>query len=439
MLSLFFGFISFFILDKTISLFDGQFNLLNFPIQIVNIVLAIFFLSLSLAFKNQQKVMALFWTFQLIFFGLTGLLNILDPDPYYLTQIATFSDLQKASLYTLVGQIFVAGAQLYFTLKRKDINFNELDLSWEDYQWVKRRARNVLLFYITLLPVVLNLLGGIAFLLRRARYGLNTSNLTVASEAIFESALYVPPLICLLTLFYFGNKFEKPRKTMMCLLLVWIIFLSNPLANARQVTLFLLLPIIFFFLKDKRILTNCFFLGLPFLLVYSVNVVDRFTGQLNPFRFNILSRQGDFDSFAQFANGIRLVDNDMFPYFQQILGSVLFFVPRSIWNSKPRDTGVELANQLSLTYQNLSAPWMLEAYANAKLVGLIVASIFLGFYLSKYDMGSFQNLRSWLLGSILVGALFIVLRGSLLQATGRIIFSFAIIYYITSKFKIKSF
>jgi hypothetical protein len=40
--------------------------------------------------------MALFWMFQLIFFGLTGLLNILDPVPYYLTQIATFSDLQKA-------------------------------------------------------------------------------------------------------------------------------------------------------------------------------------------------------------------------------------------------------------------------------------------------------------------------------------------------------
>jgi hypothetical protein len=35
--------------------------------------------------------------------------------------------------------------------------------------------------------------------------------------------------------------------------------------------------------------------------------------------------------------------------------------------------------------------------------------------------------------------LFIVLRGSLLQATGRVIFSFLLVYYITYRFKTKSF
>jgi hypothetical protein len=222
------------------------------------------------------------------------------------------------------------------------------------------------------------------------------------------------------------------------LLLVWILFLSNPLANARQVTLFLLLPILFYFLKNRRVATNFFFLGIPFLLIYSANLVDRVTGQLITARFTILSRNGDFDSFAQFANGINLVDRGLFPYFQQILGPILFFIPRSIWDSKPRDTGVEIANQLGLSFQNLSAPWLLEAYSNAKLVGLIVTSIFLSFYLSKYDLGSLQNLRGWLLGSILIAVLFIVLRGSLLQASGRVIFSFSLVYYITHRFKIKS-
>lgn len=437
-LNLFFGCISAFIIYESITFFGSQINLINFPIQIANIVLSVFFLSLSLASRYQKKTMALFWIFQLIFFGLTGLLNILDPDPYYLTQIASFSDLQKAAQYTLVGQIFVAGAQLYFIAKNKSNDSDELHLSRIDYQKVKRKVRKILVLYIVLLPVIINSLGGIEFLLRRVRYGPKISNLTTALQASFESLLYVPPLICLLTIFYLGKNFERPRMTMI-LLLIWIIFLSNPLANARQVTLFLVIPIVFHFLKGKRIATNCFFLGMPFLLIYTLNWVDRFTGQLNPVRFNILSRQGDFDSFAQFANGIKLIDNNIFPYFQQILGPILFFVPRSVWNSKPRDTGVEIANQLGLSFQNLSAPWILEAYSNAKLVGLIVTSIFLGFYLSKYDLGSLHNLRSWLLGSILSGVLFIVLRGSLLQATGRVIFSFLIIYYITNRLKIKSF
>jgi hypothetical protein len=185
---------------------------------------------------------------------------------------------------------------------------------------------------------------------------------------------------------------------------------------------------------DKRMTTNCFFLSIPFLLIYSANVVDRFTGELLPIKFTVLSRSGDFDSFAQFANGINLVDDGLFPYFQQILGPILFFVPRSIWASKPRDTGVEIANQLGLSFQNLSAPWLLEAYSNLGLVGLVLVSIVIGFFLSKYDLGSLQDLRSRLLGSILVGVLFIVLRGSLLQASGRVIFSFFLVFYLTQKF-----
>jgi hypothetical protein len=437
-LNLVFGSISVFILSESIGIFGNGLNLLNFPIQIANIFLAIFFLSFSLAFRNQKKTMALFWTFQLIFFGLTGLLNILDPAPYYLTQITTFSDLQKASLFTFIAQIFVAVAQVVFVFKQKREKAHEFLLSKTDYQRVKRKIRNILVLYVILLPVVINSLGGTAFLLRRTRFGLDLSNLTTASQSIFESILYVPPLICLLTLLYFGDSFEKPRKTLI-FLLVWIVFLSNPLANPRQVTLFLLLPIVFYFLRGKRIATNSFFVGIPFLLVYSANLVDRFTGQFNPVRFTILSRNGDFDSFAQFASGIKLTDNDLFPYFQQILGSILFFVPRSIWDSKPRDTGVEIANALSLKFQNISAPWILEAYSNARLLGLILTSIFVGFYLSKYDLGSLDNLRSWLLGSVLTGVLFILLRGSLLQATGRVIFSFLLVYYITYRFKIKSF
>ena len=437
-LNLAFGSISAFIIYESISIFGTRPNLLNFPVQIFNILFAVFFLSFSLASRNQKKNMALFWIFQLVFFGLTGLLNVLDPNPYYLTQLATFSDLQKASLYILIAQIFVAFAQVFFTTTEKSIEAQEFLLSRTSYQSIKRKIRNVLVLYIILLPIVVNFLGGMPYLLRRTRFSFDVSDLTIASRSILESILYVPPLICLLTFFYLGAKFDKPR-IVMRLLLVWIVFLSNPFANPRQVTLFLLFPIVFHFLRGKRLATNCFFLGIPFFLLYSANLVDRFTGQLNPIRFSILSRDGDFDSFAQFANGINLVDRDLFPYFQQVLGPFLFFIPRSIWDSKPRDTGAEIDNQLGLSFQNLSAPWVLEAYANVRLLGLIVISIFLGFYLSKYDLESFRNLRGWLLGSILVGVLFIVLRGSLLQATGRVIFSFLLVYYITYKFRIKSF
>ena len=66
-LNLFFGSISIFILYESINFFGIRLKPLNFPIKIANIVLAVFFLSYSLAFRKQQKTMALFWIFQLIF------------------------------------------------------------------------------------------------------------------------------------------------------------------------------------------------------------------------------------------------------------------------------------------------------------------------------------------------------------------------------------
>jgi hypothetical protein len=144
----------------------------------------------------------------------------------------------------------------------------------------------------------------------------------------------------------------------------------------------------------------------------------------------VISRDGDFDSFSQVANGVQVIPDGAFPIFKQILASIFFFVPRGVWPGKPNDTGVELARMLGLDFQNLSAPWILEAFVNARFMGVISVSILLGFYLTKVDLLSNSSMRYFLVGSVTSGFLFIVLRGSLLQATGRAVFSIFIISII---------
>jgi hypothetical protein len=85
---------------------------------------------------------------------------------------------------------------------------------------------------------------------------------------------------------------------------------------------------------------------------------------------------------------------------------------------------------MGLKFQNLSAPWLLEAYANARLVGVIFVGVGMGFFLANIDLNSSLNLKSFLLSSMTSGFLFILLRGSLLQATGRAAFTYILIFWL---------
>ena len=86
----------------------------------------------------------------------------------------------------------------------------------------------------------------------------------------------------------------------------------------------------------------------------------------------------------------------------------------------------------------MSAPWILESYVNARLAGVVFVSILIGFYLTKLDLKAFLDVRYFLLGSLTSGFLFIVLRGSLLQATGRVAFSIVIVLILLKGVKQKS-
>jgi uncharacterized protein YggT (Ycf19 family) len=139
----------------------------------------------------------------------------------------------------------------------------------------------------------------------------------------------------------------------------------------------------------------------------------------------------------QLALGIKQVTNGEFPILNQALGSLLFYFPRSIWQSKPLDTGVALAQMTGLQFQNLSAPWILEAFVNLRVFGVFFVSIFIIYILSKFDNSFNKNIFNYLIAAILSGSIFILLRGSLLQATGRIAFSVLLIYYLCSNFRRK--
>lgn len=136
-------------------------------------------------------------------------------------------------------------------------------------------------------------------------------------------------------------------------------------------------------------------------------------------------RAGDFDSFAQIVNTAWFVDVNGVSGGRQLLGVILFWIPRSVWPGKPVDTGVLLAEAKGYEFTNLSAPLPAELYINGSWWLLIAGMGTLGFLLRYWDSSSEGRIRRLgvptVLGCVVPFYLILLLRGSLLQSMANLV------------------
>jgi hypothetical protein len=137
----------------------------------------------------------------------------------------------------------------------------------------------------------------------------------------------------------------------------------------------------------------------------------------------------DYDQMTMFANTVTYVeDGPGHTLGGQALGAVLFAVPRSVWPGKPIDTGVEIGQYMNNNLVNLSEPVWAELWLDFGAAGMLLAMLALGGAVRWLD-DRYDRLLRWyprstsatlLLVPALAGYEFILLRGSLLQAMGRL-------------------
>lgn len=134
---------------------------------------------------------------------------------------------------------------------------------------------------------------------------------------------------------------------------------------------------------------------------------------------------GDYDAFWQISNSLLFIEQQGITWGNQALGVLLFWIPRNIWPQKPTGTGVLLAQYRGYAFENLSAPLWAEALVNGGVVLMILTFVGLGVLLVRLDGRLPRSLASnsvlALAGMILPAYMIILLRGSLLQATGSLV------------------
>jgi hypothetical protein len=149
----------------------------------------------------------------------------------------------------------------------------------------------------------------------------------------------------------------------------------------------------------------------------------------------------DYDQVGMFANTLTYVQSGRgHTYGRQLAGSVLFAVPRSVWPGKPMDTGVVVGQWMGAVNTNLSSPVWAELWIDFGPVGMAAGFVALGYAAARVDRRYARRaVRRAPPGSLIAltvplvaGYSFILLRGPLLQASGRVAIAACCIALITT-------
>lgn len=414
--------------------FGSDFHTLDFQFRIVAIITMLLTATyVSWLFFNQRTGFLLlqFWIFNSIFFVLVPIAVISNKSSWFVNY-ALDQDSKISTFYGVIGLLLIS-------VVGSELRLRSLGLNKTRYELDVSRFRIISLSYFCLLvylvvfekKFVSNSLKG---------YG---SSQMVSSVSSLENGLskaYFVALPMLFVLFLLRTPYKVShfsRRFVLLLCLSILVVFANPVGNSRQTFLLAFLPIfvavfnksfiLFRFLALAIVIVTIFGQPFTYAISHSAENIGKFgiSGMFESYVFdpNQILVKGDFDSFSMFAIGIRYLGLEglAFP-FSQFFGVLLFFVPRNIWAGKPRDTAIEVANLAGFEFQNLSAPWLLELLANGGIVLLCFGAYLVPRALKRIDRMSNVDDFRWLMWSLLIGSEFILLRGSLLQAAGVVIF-----------------
>ncbi|MFH9263129.1 hypothetical protein ACH4KN_02555 [Streptomyces sp. NPDC017546] len=149
----------------------------------------------------------------------------------------------------------------------------------------------------------------------------------------------------------------------------------------------------------------------------------------------------DYDQMVMFANTISWVDTRGHTYGRQLAGSGLFFVPRAVWKGKPEDTGVRVGQWMGLRMTNLSAPLWTEFWVDFGPAGMAGGLALIGYAAARTDRryalavtraGPGPGSVLAIAAPLIAGYTFILLRGPLLQAAGKLAIAALCLVLITT-------
>jgi hypothetical protein len=386
-----------------------------------------------LATRGRKKLFSLtFWVFSYVWLGLVPLVQLATEDyPWpggYDEWVSAYS-----LVIVLVGYVAYdigswLGGLCYHKYGGRLVPYS--------FSLSKRRAYLLSLFAVLAALIAMQQLGGVDVIVGATRYSLEEASDPEASKAadlIWGTLLRVPAYIALLTIWWIWlnrkslltRRWQKVRHVAILLpLLLLNLVVNNPISLDRFYLGTILFSLVVISLSwNERRSFSVWVVGLVFALVVMFPYSDVFREETQSLNFAPVTTQlasnGDYDAFQQISNTVMFVSADGITYGHQLLGALLFWVPRAFWSGKPVGSGQFVAEHLGYSFTNLSSPLWAEAYINAGLIGVVAILLLFGLVTSLLQQGYIASTKTrglFFIGGlvpILAGFQFFFLRGDL--------------------------
>ena len=250
---------------------------------------------------------------------------------------------------------------------------------------------------------------------------------------LFDKVIRALPFAC-----YIWAEYHKVQKSIRFLLLFIMLLSLFPTALARNATAMYWMPVAFLLFNFMR-RKNVFVLMMLFGLLVIFPFLDNFRhwdGSLSiGLSYDYLNEM-HFDASQNFMTIMKL---NLVTWGRQLVGALLFWFPRSLWESKPLGSGAFSAEQYS-DFTNISMPWFAEGYINFGFCGIFLFTILLSWFCSFYDSKYWENTNTYKKITpyylLLVSSLLFILRGDLMSSlayTLATLFDLFVVYKLSVK------
>lgn len=384
-----------------------------------------------LKFYTLSKVAFIFF---FIFFGFVPLLHQMSIINIYGDDLNIF-DKVKANLIIILGMIsFLLG---------NFIKINFFDKIINSLPGVKKLNFIYLLVFIFVCFLILYKWNFDLSLLLTRSMGVQyifDFTLDTISNPKLEYHLYtkfirpMPIILLFIFIFFYKNDQKKlnHKKNINNKILLWFltfssVFLVFPTGVDRLQAAVFYIPFIIIFtnLWEKPYVMQATLTAGVFTVFEFLDKFRYF--KTEEFNFNItfdFLKKGHFDAYENF---VRAIEIDFITYGNQLLGAILFFVPRLIWNEKPIGSGSALAEKLNYDFAGISMPFIGEGYVNFGIFGSLLFMLVFGILLGNLDRVAWKikklnkDCLFLYFYYLLFGLVFYTMRGDLMNSLAFIV------------------
>ena len=146
----------------------------------------------------------------------------------------------------------------------------------------------------------------------------------------------------------------------------------------------------------------------------------------------------DYDSWSNLMAAIKYSEIESITYGRQLVGAVLFFVPRSFWPNKPVGSGHFVAENMLMTrysfwFTNISMPFPAEGYINFGILGIILFAFILALISKITDKWyKYNDLRLFFSLYVCFHMIFMIfmLRGDLMSSFAYLVGNLLAIFFV---------